>query len=853
MPAHNSGTHSRARALFTFAALLASPNLAGCAKKSSPSFSYDVPLQAGSPWPKFRRDANQDGLSPVTPSYSGGAPWAYQTGSGIFSSPVVSADGTVFVGSADRYFYALTPAGQLKWSKLTGDIIDSSALLDDQGHVYFGSGDGYAYGLDADAGTQLWQFQADDPSTIHTGQSYIRWFEGNIAIDAQGRLILPNDNNVLYNLDRATGARNWSYTQSDECWSLPAINVATGNLFFGNDSVLGAILGGVGGENVYSLDSNGNKLWTTVNLGSTAASPVLTADGAALVGSFDGYLYSYDQATGAVRWSFPTRDHLYASPALLPDGTVIQASTDGTVYALSPATGALKWSYDILDPIRSSPAVDAEGNIYMGTGGGQLLVLTKDGQRRFAITLIAQDRNDLNASPALGVNAVYLGGEDGNVYSVPYDYCLNPPGSSDSRCQGPGPETLPSDGVFLWYTTPFGTPTPTPPAIIDANDALAFSLYVRQSGHTQVALLDSSSIAVTVSPPQANAPLVTVSGDRRFLTVVPQPAFTGDASGNLGISISGQYLEHMTRQGLVLSGGSAAGTFTQTFQAALSPDRPSPFPLPIPQQPGDPSGVWELYRLAAPLPTILPSYNQIGFDSLHYLVGMVEGDAQHAIGWVVGGKLAADQDTTEFDPTTQGVFPLELSYDAGRVTMLNQSSFSLIAMNATIPFDSFRLNARVDGTGLSLVAPHLTVSTNCANIPTFGAFLQSIGFCNPQTNELVSFGSVLLRPYVASPQAPPAGLGAVSFALSGQAVIATLSGSTLLQAAHVYSLLLIDEATGHPIPLSYGLQTSSSASSSGVVQRVSLALGSTAIPSTVRTYLLVDAYPAAHVDALFAQ
>ncbi len=820
-----------------------------CAPKA-PSYTYDVPLQAGSPWPKFRRDAIQDALSPVTPAYAGGKPWSYQTGKGIFSSPVVSKDGTILVGSADRYFYALDPSGKLKWNYLTGEIIDSAGLIDAAGNVYFGSGDGYAYAFNAETGAPVWKFQADDPATIHTGSSYIRWFEGNVAIDAKGRLIIPNDNNVLYALDRMSGQKIWSFTQSDECWSLPAINVATGNMFFGNDSVDGAVLGGAGGMNVYAVDANGRQLWTDVNLGSTAASPVLTSDGAFIVGSFDGYVYSYDQHAGTVRWKFPTRDHIYASPAFLPDGTIIQASTDGTVYALDPGTGKLKWSFDILDPIRSSPAVDGEGNIYVGTGGGQLLVLTKDGQRRFAITLISQDRNDLNSSPALGSDAVYLGGEDGNIYSVPYDYCLHAQG--DSRCTGSGGSTLPADGVFLWYTTPFGTPTPTPPAQVDANDALAFSLYVRQGGHTQVALIDSSSVNVTVTPPQTTPPVVTVSGDRRFLTIVPQPALVPDASGNVTLSITGQYLENFNRTGLVLSGGTAAGTFTQNVKFSLTPDQSWALPLAIPQTAGAPAGVWEMYRLAAPLPTILPSYNQIGFDSLHYLVGMVEGNASHAIAWVVGGKLAADQNTTEFDPTTQSVFPLELSYDSGRVTMLNESSFSLIAMNATISFDSFRLNARVDSTGTSLVAPHLTVSTNCAHIPTFGAFLSSIGFCNPQTDELVAFGSVLLRPFSGSPQTMPAGVGTVSFSVAEQTLTATLTGSTLKQGDHVYSLLLVDEATGHPVPVSYGIQTTITADASGVVQSVKLNLGSTTAPSTTRTYLLVDAYPVAVSDTVFA-
>jgi hypothetical protein len=47
------------------------------------------------------------------------------------------------------------------------------------------------------------------------------------------------------------------------------------------------------------------------------------------------------------------------------------------------------------------------------------------------------------------------------------------------------------------------------------------------------------------------------------------------------------------------------------------------FPIAVPSAPGNPAGVWEMYRLAAPHPTILPSYDQIGFDSLHFLIGIV--------------------------------------------------------------------------------------------------------------------------------------------------------------------------------------------------------------------------------------
>ena len=150
--------------------------------------------------------------------------------------------------------------------------------------------------------------------------------------------------------------------------------------------------------------------------GRSPPSPVLTSDGKIVVGGFDGFFHAYDAASGASLWSTPARDHIYASAALLPDGTLIDASADGTLYALDPATGAIKWTFDTPEPIRSSPAVDAAGNIYFGGGDGVLYVVNPDGTLRWSLVLIDQPRRNLNASPALGADAVYIGGESGDVF-----------------------------------------------------------------------------------------------------------------------------------------------------------------------------------------------------------------------------------------------------------------------------------------------------------------------------------------------------------------------------------------------------------------------------------------------------
>jgi outer membrane protein assembly factor BamB len=801
-----------------------------------------VPLAPGSPWPKFRANARQDGRSDVRPTLAGGALWSFPTGKGIFSSPVVAADGTIYVGSADRTFYALSPDGSVRWQKLTGEIIDSAALLDDQGRIYFGSGDGHLYALDAATGAEVWTFAADAP---FPGGGLINWFEGNVAIGPDGTLYAPNDNFYVYAVDRTTGQAAWRLLMPDQNWSLPAVDPHGGDLFAASNTMV-SVLGG----NTFGVAPDGTVRWEQRHNGTVAASPLLTRDGKVVVGGFDGFVRAYSRE-GIVLWELGTRDHVYASPAQLSDGTIVQPSADGTIYALDPADGTLVWAYDTLEAVRSSPAVDGDDNVYVGTGDGRLLVLNPDGTRRWELQLITNERNDMNASPALGRDAVYIAGESGEVFSVPYDYCLRPEAAADDRCVTDPDEDLPDDGAEVRYTTQLGAPLAAPPAEIDANQTLAFALFVRERGDTRLALLDSASVVVTVTPDATVD--VEVSGDRRFFTVAPRTPFVPDGAGAVTIRVTGQYLVDLDRDGLSFSGGTPGGAFDQTFAFRLRAAPAQPYVLAVPQAPGDPAAALELYRIAAPLPTILPSYNQIGFDSLHYLLGAVEGTSDRFIVWVAGAMLAGDENRTVIDPATKALFALEVEYRDGLLTMVNEAGFGVEAMNARITFNKFRVTARLEPDGQVLESPRLSVSTKCSSITLYGPFLQMLGLCNTQTDVLAVFGAALLRPSAGGTQGPPDWNGAVTFDVADGKVSATLTGGPLPAAEHSVAVLLVDSATGRPVSLDYGLVTTREVAADGSIARVTLTYAANEVPALVRAYLMVDTYPAGRADSLALQ
>ncbi|MBW2523685.1 MAG: PQQ-like beta-propeller repeat protein [Deltaproteobacteria bacterium] len=794
-----------------------------------------MPLQAHSPWPKFRANALQNGRTEVVPNDGVGSFWTLPTGKGIFSTPVVGADNRVYVGSADRYFYAIDPDGTIAWQRLTGEIIDSSALLDDQGRVYFGSGDGTLYALDAETGDEVWTMQADDPSV---NDAFIRWFEGNVAIGPSGTLYVPNDNFFLYAVERDSGEVKWRFETPDQTWSLPAVDVTTETIYFGNNNVVSLL-----GDNTFCVDVDGELQWSLRTLGTIAASPLLTGDGKMVVGGFDGFVRAYT-VDGEQLWEVGTRDHIYASPGQLSDGTIIQPSADGTIYALDPETGAQRWAFDTREPIRSSPAIDGEDHIYVGSGEGRLFVLNPDGTLRWAMQLITVPRNDLNASPALGNTAVYIAGESGEIFSVPYDYCLRDEAQSDDRCStGPG-EDLPDDGAFLYYTSNLGALSVEPPAELDPNQPLTFSLVLRAAGDTVLALLDTDSVAVTVEP-SADIEVV-VSADGRFVTITPNEYFVADSSGEVSVRVTGDYRVDPDRHGLAFSGGTLGGSVDETFEIDLRIEPPVSFPLPVATAPGEPTAVWEMARLALPTPAILPSYNQIGFDSLHYLLGLVELDGEgNGVVWLAGAKLAEDENRTIIDPETKALMPLSVAYRDGWLTLQNQQGLSVEVMTVVIPLDSFRIAAHLGADGDATDLAHASGSTICGEVELYGEFMQLLGLCNPQTDRLSVAGAAVLTAHEGGSQSTPAGAGQVAFALAGDDVTATLTGSSLQAADHALSILLIDDATGLPVSLDYGLQTTTSAGADGSLQSVSIDTDGATLPAAVRAYLMVDTYPAA--------
>lgn len=773
---------------------------AGCASDPAPepaTYDYGRPVQATSPWPAFRRTLGNSGRSPIVPRPSKDAPWAFATGKGMFHAPAIDGDGTVYIGSADTFIYAIRPDGTEKWRFPTGEIVDSSALIGDDGTIYVPAGDGNLYALNPD-GTEQWRLQSPGKD------GFITWWEGHIAMSADGTLVLGNDDFHVYAV-RRDGTYLWDFPTGDQVWSCAGFT-PDGTLLIGsNDVSLRAL----------APDGTLKARWTT--LGPVTSSPAVADDGSlAVVGSFDGFVHAVDPARGEeAAWTFATRDHIYGSAAVGADGTFYIGSADGTLYALAP-DGTQRWAFDTLDPIRSSPAIDGEGTVYFGGADGRLYALNPDGTRKWSFDTSTTDRNDLNGSPALGNRGVYIGGEAGALWFVPYDWCDRSPG--DTRCVTDPGEDLAPDGAFLFHYTPGGDSRDAIEDPWDAMDVATFRLVVRGGGDTVQARIDPARLEVAMTP---DVPFrVEVSANGQFVNVVPTAPVVGFTEGTL--ALSGTFLVGGQRIGNKVVGGEDGGTFSHAFPFSVAAPDGETMPLRPPDAGG--TQVFLMRGLAVPQPPLMTTFNQLGFASYNYLLGVLSTDPGTG-----DFLMLAVEGTPGLDPRirtdTTSAFVLN-GRSVDRAFEMSSEGFQINFGALAIGMDLFRTSGRMrpDGQAPDL---HLFAEVVCSDIGFYGALVDFLGMCHPDSGKLVATGTANLAPWTAVPGKAPEGVSARVVVSPGAAglggtVEATFEGPELAADNHLPLVVLADPATGRAVECRYGANTRRLADGNGTLRGVRL-------------------------------
>jgi len=387
-----------------------------------------VSLAAGeSPWPMFRHDLKNTARSPYTGPATPDLVWSFQANDGIVSSPSIGHNGTIYVGSAGYYqavgdssFYAINPDGTLKWQFLSdsayyGAGMFSSPAIAEDGTIFVGSADGYLYCLEDSItyGKLRWRTGFSDfavyssPAIGADGTVYFgvlnftfnafrpedgtkKWdytsgwcIFSSPAIDDEGVLYVGSKDHNVYAFEDSVdyGKVRWNYRagifyEGYLFDSSPAIG-PDGTLYIGADPF------GASGQppvhidtSFYAINPDGTLKWTYNMPGGVESSPAIGADGTIYVGSLDSCVYALEDvgSEGVLKWKFVTGGAVDASPTVDGAGVIYIGSRDSNMYAIN-LDGTERWRFSTEGGIESSATIDGDGNLLFGSFDGKLYAL----------------------------------------------------------------------------------------------------------------------------------------------------------------------------------------------------------------------------------------------------------------------------------------------------------------------------------------------------------------------------------------------------------------------------------------------------------------------------------------------
>ncbi len=406
-------------------------------------------------WSNFRQNSSNNALKnilirEVSLNYNR-RPWSFQTDGLVWGTPI-GGEGTIFVGSASKKFFALNEAnGTKQWQYQIFDradsLIDSAAAMDES-MVVIPGGDGFLHAVDKNTGERKWVFKAHHQSDEgHQEGHIVNSFEGNVTLGPNGHFYAGSDNGHMYCVDK-NGKEVWSLKTDMMIWSSPA--------FFNHKKLMAF---GSLDRHLYLVNYETGKVIQKINLSSEVKSSPAIIDDQLYVGTSGGMFLNFKLREGKLnlRWSHEVRGEIYSSPVVIEDHVVF-GSLNGFVYGLNTRNGKKVWEFDTYSSVSSSPVGTRDGVVIFGSKNGKLYALdAASGKRIWSFkTSNNQYKVNLDSSPMItDRGSIVVGSYNGNIYRIPYEYCFNFP--LNGECEFGGERDIPdfvealADGDHFLY------------------------------------------------------------------------------------------------------------------------------------------------------------------------------------------------------------------------------------------------------------------------------------------------------------------------------------------------------------------------------------------------------------------
>ena len=346
-------------------------------------------------WWMFHHDRQHTGRSffigPASPEQQ----WAFHTGNGIQSSPVIGADGTIYIGSYG--WQSAMPSTRMTHNNgrfpLTRGIYCLPGHRGGRHHLH-----------------RIVRMTISMPST-RTARSSGRFPPGIISIPPRpsGRTAPSTSGRVMtISMPSTRTARNSGRFPPDGQYHFLSGHRTDGTIYVGSWD-----------GNAICHQPGWHAKVDVSHGGAIVSSPAVGADGTIYVGSSDNNLYAVNP-DGTTKWAFTNREYVSIPPR--PSGRTAPSTSDRMMIISMPSTRTARNSGRFPPEawISSSPAIGADGTIYLGSSDGNLYAINPDGSQLWVSPIGNYFPGyGISSSPALGADGtIYAGSWDFNVYAI---------------------------------------------------------------------------------------------------------------------------------------------------------------------------------------------------------------------------------------------------------------------------------------------------------------------------------------------------------------------------------------------------------------------------------------------------
>lgn len=367
--------------------------LAGCEKKE-PVSSPEGPAQQisyNTDWPMYGFDPSLRGYVDVSIASELDLVWTFTTEGPVSAGPVI-ADGTVYIGSRDKIFYAIDLAGgQEQWRFAAEDAVEGTAFITGE-TVCFGAADSHVYALNRTDGTLKWKFK--------TGAKVMGAINGYTDPSGKTYILFGSYDSGVYSIHAETGEPSWSYEAGSYINGAPAVYQDT--VIFGSCDAKIHVVSAQTGEKIREIDT-----------GAYIPGSCAVDGGCIYGGNYDGVFLKTDIASGQVLWKFEQAgDAFMASPGI-KGNFAAAGSQDKTLYCLNAETGVKLWSFEAKDAVNSAVII-CRDKVLFGSDDGRLYMLDLATGHKIWSFLAGRP---IASSPAYAQGRLVVGCDDGSIYA----------------------------------------------------------------------------------------------------------------------------------------------------------------------------------------------------------------------------------------------------------------------------------------------------------------------------------------------------------------------------------------------------------------------------------------------------